>query len=193
MPYRSNMAQDENEIARFAELLAAEGVRSYLEIGSKFGGSLWRVANALPKGSRIVSVDMPGGTRLWHQSEASLKACIAELRIGGYSADVIWGDSTAPATIAAVTRMGPFDACLLDGNHTMPFVMKDVANYGPLCRILAFHDIAWHRETDWAAANKKTPIDVPTWWNAHKDAYRHEEIRLCPSGKNNGIGALWRW
>jgi hypothetical protein len=58
----------------FAPLLVREGVTSYLEVGSKFGGSLWRAANALPKGSRIVSVDLPGGTKAWKESEASLKA-----------------------------------------------------------------------------------------------------------------------
>lgn len=189
MPYHSNMAQDEAEISRFAALLAAEGVRSYLEIGSKFGGSLWRVAQALPVGSTIVSVDMPRGTKLWHKSEPSLRTCIADLRISGYRADVFWGDSTASNVIEAARRLGPFDACLLDGNHTRAFVEKDFANYGRMCRIVAFHDIAWRRGPDWKDGVK---IDVPAWWAENKDAYRHEEIRLCPTGKNNGIGVLWR-
>lgn len=189
MPYRFNMAQDEAEISRFIELLVAEGVRSYLEIGSKFGGSLWRVARALPPGSTIVSVDMPKGTKLWPQSEPSLKACIADLRANSYQAHVFWGDSTANNIVDAVRRLGPFDACLLDGNHTLPFVEKDFANYALMCRkIMAFHDIGWRRGPEWKNGVK---IDVPAWWAAHKDAYRHEEIRLCPTGKNNGIGVLW--
>lgn len=188
MPYRTNMAQDEAEISRFAALLAAEGVRSYLEIGSKFGGSLWRVAQALPLGSKIVSVDLPKGTKLWRSSEPSLRTCIADLRAGGYRADVLWGDSADPAIVNAVAKLGPFDACLLDGNHTLPYVEQDFANYAPMCRIMAFHDISWRRGPEWKDGVK---IDVPAWWAAHKDSYRHEEIRLCPTGKNNGIGVLW--
>ena len=188
MPYRENIAQVDGEIDRFTEILAEENVRSYLEIGSKFGGSLWRVANALPPGSRIVSVDMPGGTKLWKESEASLKACIAELCAIGYDAHVIWGDSTDPAVIRAVTELGPFDACFIDGNHTRPYLNQDFANYAMLCRVAGFPDIAWHRAPEW----KGTRIDAKPWWDERKAVYRHEEIKLCPTGKNNGIGVIWR-
>jgi predicted O-methyltransferase YrrM len=58
-----NMLQVEAEIDGLADILVGEGVTSYLEIGSKFGGSLLRVAERLPAGSRIVSVDMPNGTK----------------------------------------------------------------------------------------------------------------------------------
>jgi hypothetical protein len=131
-PYIANMAQDETEITEFAALLAAEGVTSYLEIGSKFGGSLWRVANALPKGSRIVAVDMPGGTKAWDQTRRSLKGCVHRLIELGYDARIIWGDSTDPRIIEQVQAHAPFDACLIDANHTLPYVTKDFANYGAI-------------------------------------------------------------
>jgi cephalosporin hydroxylase len=176
------------EIGRFAQILRDENVRSFLEVGSKFGGSLWTAANALPIGSKIVAVDMPKGTRAWDESRASLVECVAELNLRGYEATVVWGDSTAPSTIEAVTKFGPFDAAFIDANHTLPFVTKDFATYGPMARIVAFHDIAWRRAPDWVG----TRIDVPEFWNSIKGDYRHEEIKLCPTGKNNGIGVLWR-
>jgi predicted O-methyltransferase YrrM len=46
--YLTEAAQDPAEIAAFCALLAREGVASYLEVGAKFGGSLWRAALALP-------------------------------------------------------------------------------------------------------------------------------------------------
>lgn len=188
-PYIANMAQDETEIAEFSALLAAEGVTSYLEIGSKFGGSLWRVAKALPVGSRIVAVDMPGGTKAWNDSRRSLKACIHRLIAEGYDARIIWGDSTDPKIIEQVQAHAPFDACLIDANHTLPYVTKDFANYGPMAKIVAFHDLAWHREPGWQGCR----IDVPEFWASIKDDYaRTEEIIRCPTGKNNGIGVLWR-
>lgn len=187
--YLTDAAQDEREIAAFCDLLAAEGVRSYLEIGSKFGGSLWRAANALPRGSRIVSVDMPNGTKAWKESEASLKACVAALNANGHEASVIWGNSMDLTVVERVRALGPFDAILIDADHRLPGVTADFNNYGPMGRIIAFHDLAWRRAPEWAG----TRIDVPEFWASIKDDYaRTQEFIFCPTGKNNGIGVLWR-
>lgn len=188
--YLTNMAQDEAEIAAFCDILRAEGVGSYLEIGSKFGGSLWRAATSLPPGSRIVSVDLPAGTKAWTASRKSLLACIEELSRRGYDARVIWGSSFDAEVIEQVRALGPFDACLIDGDHRMPGVTQDFANYGPMARIVAFHDLAWKRAPEWVG----TRIDVPEFWASIKGDYdRTEELILCPTGKNNGIGVLWRY
>lgn len=181
--------QIEAEFNRFIEVLAENAVTSYLEVGSKYGGALWRAATSLPPGSRVVSVDLPRGTKMWRASELHLKDCVHELKKRGYDARIIWGDSTDPNVVKQVAALAPFDAVFLDGNHTLPYVIKDVANYGPLTRLLAFHDIGWHRAPEWKEGLR---IDVPEWWNENKVNYRHEEIKLCPSGKNNGIGVLWR-
>lgn len=187
--YLTDAAQDEAEISAFCALLAAEGVTSYLEIGSKFGGSLWRVANALPKGSLVVSIDMPGGTRAWKESEASLKACHLELTRRGYRTHAIWGDSSDPAVIAEARGLCPFDAILIDADHRLPGVTRDWQNYAEMGRIIAFHDLAWRRAPEWVG----TRIDVPQFWASIKDGFaRTQEIILCPTGKNNGIGVLWR-
>lgn len=187
--YLTDAAQDPAEIAAFCALLAAEGVGSYLEVGSKFGGSLWRAANALPTGARIVSVDMPGGTKAWKESQASLTACHEALRALGYDTHAVWGDSKDPGVIAQVRALGPFDAALIDADHRLPGVTADFANYGPMARIVAFHDLAWRRAPEWVG----TRIDVPEFWASIKGDYaRTQEIVLCPTGKNNGIGVLWR-
>jgi predicted O-methyltransferase YrrM len=187
--YLTEAMQDEAEIAAFCALLAGEGVKSYLEIGSKFGGSLWRVANALPKGSRVVAVDLPGGTKRWNESRPALKGCVAALKERGYDAHLIWGNSTDPMVIEQVRALGPFDAMLLDGDHRLPGVTADFANYGPMGRIVAFHDLAWRRAPEWVG----TRIDVPQFWASIKDQFvRTEEICLDPSRKNNGLGIGWR-
>jgi len=187
--YLTAINQDETEISAFVDLLAREGVKSYLEIGSKFGGSLWRVANALPKGSVIVAVDLPDSAGGHSASRVSLAACVEALRAEGYQAHLIWGDSTDPQLIEHVRALGPFDAALIDANHTLEYVTQDFANYGPMARVVAFHDIAWRRKDSWVGKR----IDVPVFWAAAKAAAaRHEEIVYCPTGKNNGIGVLWR-
>lgn len=181
--------QDPEEIDALAELFAKEGVKSYLEIGSKFGGSLKKIAEALPIGSRIVSVDMPKGTKAWPESSAALTAVCKDLRAKGYDARVIWGNSQDQKIVDEVRALGPFDAIMLDADHRLPGVTSDWNNYGPMSRsIVAFHDIAWRRAAEWEG----TRIDVPQFWNDLKLKYRHQEFKFCPTGKNNGIGVLWK-
>lgn len=187
--YLTEAAQDPAEIEAFCAILAKEGVRSYLEIGSKFGGSLWRAANALPKGSLIVSVDLPGGTKRWKESQQSLIECHNALRRLGYQTHALWGDSGDREIICKVQEFAPFDAMLIDADHRLPGVTRDWLNYGPMGRIVAFHDLAWRRAPEWVG----TRIDVPEFWASIKVGFaRTEEIILCPTGKNNGIGVLWR-
>jgi hypothetical protein len=90
--------------------------------------------------------------------------------------------------IEKVRALGPFDAVMLDADHRLPGVTADWINYGPMGRMVAFHDIAWRRAPEWVG----TRIDVPQFWDSIKGHYRHEEFRFCPTGKNNGIGVLWR-
>lgn len=184
--YETEIAQNEAEFAWFLDLLHQEGVASYLEIGSRYGGSLWRVAYALPPGSRIVAVDFPSSMGGRSDTRESLSACIAALQADGYDARAIFGDSTDPVIIEQVRALAPFDLCFIDANHTLPFVNADWTNYGPLARMVAFHDIQWQRKDDWHGKR----IDVPILWADLRKQYRHAEIAL--EKKNNGIGVLWR-
>jgi cephalosporin hydroxylase len=186
--YETDILQVTEEIDGFCALLQANGASTYLEIGSKFGGSLWRVANALPKGSRIVSVDLPNGTRVWKESSASLVACVAKLNEIGYDARILWGDSTDPEIVRKCRKYGPYHAIMLDGDHRLAGVTADWNNYGQLGNIIAFHDISWRRPPDWVGVR----IDVPEFWNSIKGQFRHQEFKFCPKGKDNGIGVLWR-
>lgn len=182
------MMQDEQEIAALCEVIRTEGCRSFLEIGSKFGGSLQRVADVMPAGSRVVSVDLPNGTRLWKESSAALSGLIYRLKKQGFDAHLIWGNSTDPKVIDQVRALGPFDAIFIDGDHRLPGVTADWKTYGPMGKLVAFHDIAWHRAPEWQG----TRIDVPAFWDGIKADHRHQEFKFCHTGKNNGIGVLWR-
>lgn len=185
----STFMQVEAEFGWFTNILRQEGIRSFLEIGSKFGESLKRVGAALENPSRLIAVDLPKGTRAWPHSERALKRTIDDLCKAGHDAQVIWGDSTNKGVISVVRALGPFDAIFIDANHTLPYVTADWENYGPMGRIIAFHDIAWRRSPEWGEGLR---IDVPQLWQSLKGQYRHEEAKFCPSGKNNGIGVLWR-
>src|SRR5262245_37717866 len=177
------------ELERFIVLARREGVRSYLEVGCKFGGSLWRIAQAIPRGGRIVAVDLPHGDTSFKESQPHLEACVRQLQAMRYDAHLFIGDSTDLVIVGKVRALAPFDLCLIDANHTEPYVRKDWANYGSMARIVAFHDIAWRAGN--RPPSKKFPIEVPKVWAELKQQHRHEEIKLDPTRQDNGFGILW--
>jgi len=184
--YERAMLQDEREISWLVKQLLRNNVRSYLEVGCKFGGALWFVATRLPTGSRIVAVDLPQGDGSFKEAEPHLRSCVKALSARGYDAHLIIGDSTDAAVIKQATALGPFDACFIDANHTEPYVRADWANYGAQSRMVAFHDIAWKLKP-----TRKMDIHVPQVWAELKQQYKHRECAY--SAADNGIGVLWRF
>ena len=188
--YVTRCTQVESEFVPFLELLAREKVTRFLEIGSRFGGSLWRIANALPKGSRIVSCDSGkgmGGRKTGAMD--SLRSCVLRLNEIGYDAHLVTGHSQRADIVNVVCKLGPFDAVFIDGDHEYEGAKKDWENYGPLSRIVAFHDIAWVRPADYTNSKE---VQVPRLWNEVKAQYRHQEFVDYSTGATMGIGVVWR-
>ncbi len=188
--YEQQISQCESEITGLIDILVRENVRRFLEIGSRYGGSLWRIANALPLGSLIVSCDSGsgmGGNKTGQQE--ALRDCILELKRIGYNAHLIVGDSQLDTIIKQVTHFAPWDACFIDGDHELRGVTRDWKNYGSLSRIVAFHDAGWQMPPGYK--NSKV-VEVPTLWNELKRTHRHEEFFDRSTGYNYGIGVLWQ-
>lgn len=188
--YKTNCSQIEGELAPFLDLLQRENVTRFLEVGSRFGGSLWRIANVLPKGSRVVSCDSAkgmGGQKAGALD--SLRYCIEALKRSGYDAHFVKGHSQAESVIWAVNKLGPFDAVFIDGDHTYNGAKQDWNNFGKASRIVAFHDIAWEKPENYS---QEKLVEVPRLWNEIKGAYRHEEFIDKSDGRTYGIGVLWR-
>ncbi len=130
--YERAALQNPEELRLFCKLVHEQNAKSYLEIGSKHGGSLWRIASAMPKGSKIVSVDSPNADGSFKNSMPNLISCVNHLNRDGYKAHLIIGDSTDPETIIKVKDLAPFDVLLIDANHSREFVQSDWNNYGSL-------------------------------------------------------------
>ena len=184
----THLLQDAVEFNRFLTFIREQQVRSYLEIGSKNGGSFWRISNALPRGSKVVSVDLPHGDTSFKETEQHLKACVDELVRRGYKATLVIGDSTDEKIVERVRKMSPFDLIFIDANHTETYVWRDWENYGPMGKLVAFHDIGHimlpHKPTN------KLPIEVGKVWKQLRREHEHLEIRNCAA--SNGIGILWK-
>ena len=191
--YKQAPLQNLQEHDAFIQILRDENVRSYLEIGAMWGRSLWRVATALPKGSRVIAIDSMVDRP---EAKESLCDCIAELKSLGYDAGFIHGDSTKQSIIDLVKAVAPFDALFIDGNHSPEYVMADWLNYGPMARVVGFHDINWNNT--WVSARGNTPpadgskMGAPKIWNELKHRYRHKEFKFHPSQNYYGIGVLWQ-
>ena len=187
--YQRKILQDPAELDELCEIIKAEKVTSYLEVGSKFGGSFWKISNCLPQGSRVVAIDLPNGTMVWKESRQSLTLCGEELTRRGYDVQLIWGNSQEPTVVENAALFGPYDCILLDADHRLPGVTADWLNYAEMAsKLVIFHDIAWRRAPEWDQGYR---IDVPELWNRIKGDFRHKEIKKCRTGKDNGIGILW--
>lgn len=181
MAATSGPLQDPAELEAFVRVVKSEGVRSYLEIGSKFGGSLDAIVHAMPVGARAVAVDLGASN--------DLKSVVSRLKIDLYDIHLVLGDSVDSRTVEKVRALGPYDLVLIDANHHESYVRKDWFNYGPMGRVVAFHDIAYDLGD---RQPKPWKIEVPKVWNEIKNGYRYLEIKLCNTGRDNGIGILWR-
>jgi len=187
--YETQLLQDRAEHDAFIDLLKAENVRSYLEVGLGWGGSLWRIGNSLPPGARIVGLDLAPDT----DTREDLRRMIDRFRASGQDAHLIVGDSTEAHTVAAAAAFAPFDCVFIDGDHRYAGAKADWENYGPMAGIVAFHDISWNETWRSKVPGRVTyPMGVPVLWNELKSDFRHREIRLHHRLNYYGIGVLWR-
>lgn len=182
-----NASQHPDELAEFIALLLREGVRSYLEIGARHGDTFHQVALNLDTPSTMVAVDLPGGNWGVTSSRSHLDRAAGSARDMGHAVSTVLGDSRSEGIVSIVRAAGPFDAVLIDGDHLYEGVKADWLNYGPMARMVAFHDIAGEGVLQ---KSSKLPVEVPRLWNEIKGDFRHVEI-VAP-GSAMGIGVLWR-
>jgi cephalosporin hydroxylase len=177
--------QNERELSGFIGLLQRERVTRFLEIGSRYGDTLWAVGTQLPWGSTVVSVDLPLIKPARSNPGPYLRACIDRLRIEkGCASVLLSGDSRDPEIVGKARALAPFDCVFIDGDHSLAGVAADFENYSPMARMVAFHDI-----------NPKQPkpgrsrIEVPEFWQRIRQGRRSIEIRHQSAG--GGIGVVW--
>lgn len=170
------------EIKEFIRFLKDSGVKSYLEVGCRHGDTFHAVGFALPKGSLLVAIDLPGARSgkttggKNPNSDKALYRAAKDLEKRKQKTHVIIGNSHSKEVVETVKKYAPFDAIFIDGDHSLEGARADWRNYGPMGTLIAFHDIS---------AEDKGCASV---YNKLKQQYKHTEFAYYDRG---GIGVIW--
>lgn len=179
-------SQNEFELRSFIDLMLARQVTRYLEIGARHGDTFFEVMTSLPKGSKGVAVDLPGGMWGTDKSRASLEDACSDLRRRGYDVRCIFGDSRSAGIRQIVMVEGPYDAALIDGDHRYAGVKADWENYARFASLVAFHDIVGEGQAEKVHGNL---VEVPRLWAELKA--EHETVEFVDAGSKMGIGCVF--
>jgi hypothetical protein len=164
--------QNREELIGLCELIAAEGVRSYLEIGVWTG----RLLGAL---DRLFSFDKVAACDHGWAEQLGLSIALPE------RARFFAGDSDSDAFRAWRAELGHVDLVFIDANHGYRAVRRDFEiNRSYPHRFLAFHDIA--------GADRRTAGVARLW--RELEGYKLEIVRPHRElGRDNSTMGIGVW
>jgi len=133
--------QDERELKFLLRHIA--GSRSILEIGSCFGQTLRLMASVCPK-AKIRSIDLGLGIGIIEGMNTGkyLLQTMEDLKSQGHDTAVCFNNSHSPLAVQWARKNGPYDFIFIDGDHSYEGVKSEWLGYGPLGKMVGFHDIA---------------------------------------------------
>ena len=152
-----------------------KSAKSYLEIGARYGECLMQMGSGK---ERVVAVDLPG--KAWGYPDSLPHLQRAAEKVG---ATLFIEDSTNPETVEKVRALGPYDLIFIDGDHKYEGVKKDWENYGPMGKVVVFHDIVKH--------NPKSKYGALEVWKLWQEIEGNKK-EVIGEDSPMGIGIVWK-
>jgi predicted O-methyltransferase YrrM len=168
---QSGINQDKKEIILLLRYLSDYDIKTYLEIGTENGGTLWLFSKFMPEDSLAISVDTDVPSVL-PKLPGQCHLVVADSR-----------DNYTVHRISKILAGRQVDLLLIDGNHNI--AGYDFERYSILVRhggIVLFHDI----NPNGPRHNVGT---VPEVWLNTKDKYKHVEF-VANNPDGFGIGLI---
>ena len=184
--------QDYHELAEFISICREQDVRTVLEVGSRYGGTLRTWMKLLPT-THLVTVDKPWeevtGTQELPELRAEREARWRSWLAPDQKLHCVWGNSHVPESLASVKNrmkdwgLTSFDMVFVDGDHRYSGVKADYQDYGTMAtKLCGFNDFL----SGFPIA--KADCDVASFWNEMKAARKTQDIIYTSC---YGIGVLW--
>ena len=147
--------------------------KTFVEIGSRHGGSFYLLSQFCEKNAKVISIDLPESHWGARDSQKTLYKVDNMLKTEGFDSHIILGDSHKEETkekLLEILDGNKIDLLFLDGDHRYEGVKLDWEMYSPLVEnYVGFHDIDFVK-TD------KNNCDVRTLWQSLKKEYKYKEF-----------------
>lgn len=142
------IVQDRAELEHVFNLM--KGCKSYLEVGTAEGNSLYVLSHALPDKAKVFSIDFGEKhtrlpcqeitSKLRERLDFNSHTCNSHAHYAPPSALERWGIDKTPIFIWELEK--PYDVVLIDAGHTYEDVIADAAAFGWMAnKYIIFHDI----------------------------------------------------
>jgi cephalosporin hydroxylase len=169
--------QDREEMRWLWAILEADPPRVVLEIGTKFGGSLFLLARVSAPDALLVGIDLPTAY------DSSLEQVYRAFAGRRQRILLVRRDSHDPAAVRRARRAldgRPIDLLHIDGDHSLEGVGLDFEMYAPLVRrggLVALHDIAGRE-------------GVPEFWRRLREERPETTTEILSPGSTIGFGLV---